>query len=62
MTSFGIEFKVEESEENERSPNVAFMCVGLLCRGMACELERVFQVCECVFSSIAETYDGAVLL
>ena len=47
LTSFEIEFQTEEeAKENERPPNVAFMCAGLLRRGMvyeACvyELERV---------------------
>ena len=45
LTSFGIEFQTEEeAKENERSPNVALLCAGLLRRGMEYELERVLLV------------------
>ena len=60
MTSFGIEFQTEEeAKENERSPNVALLCAGLLIRGMVYELERV---CDGFLCSMSATYDGAVLL
>ena len=63
LTSFGIEFQIEEeAKENERSPNVALLCAGLLIRGMVHELERVLRVCDGIFCSMSATYDGAVLL
>ena len=47
LTSFGIEFQIEEeAKENERSPSVAFLCAGHLRRGMVYELERVMRVCD----------------
>ena len=40
LPSFGIEFQTEEeARENERSPCVALLCVGILRRGMVYELE-----------------------
>ena len=40
LTSFGIEFHTEEeAKENERSPSVAILCVGLLRRGTVYELK-----------------------
>ena len=63
MTSFGIEFQTEEeANENERTPNDALLCAGLLRRGMVHELERVLRVCYDFFCSMSATYDGAVLL
>ena len=63
LTSFGIEFQIEEEEtESERSPRVALLCAGLLRRGMLCELERVLRVCDGFYCSVSVTYDGAVLL
>ena len=47
LTSFGIEFQTkEEAKENERSPSVAFLCAGLLRRGIVYELERMLRVCD----------------
>ena len=47
LTSFGIEFLIEEeAKENEWSPSVAFLCAGLLRRGTVYELERVLRVCD----------------
>ena len=63
LTSFEIEFQTEEeAKENERSPNVALLCAGLLRRGMVYELERVLRVCNGFLCSMSVTYDGAVLL
>ena len=63
LTSFGIKFQTEEEAKgNERSPNVALLCAGLLRRGMVCELERVMGVCDGFFCSMSVTYDGVVLL
>ena len=63
LKSFGIEFQTEEeAKENERSPSVALLCVGLLRRGMVYELERVLRVCNDFLCSMPVTYDGAVLL
>ena len=63
LTSFGMEFQTEEeAKENERSPCVALLCAGLLRRGMMCELEQVFPVCDGFLCSMSATYDGAVLL
>ena len=62
LTSFGIEFQTEkEAKENERSPSVAFLCAGLLRRGMVYELERVLWVCNGFLCSMPVTYDGAVV-
>ena len=63
LTSFGIEYQTEEeAKENERSPNVAILCAGLLRRGMVYELERVLRVCNGFICSMPVTYDGAVQL
>ena len=62
LTSFATEFQTEEeAKENERSPSVAFLCAGLLRRGMVYELERVLRVCNGFLCSMSVTYDGAVL-
>ena len=58
LISFGIEFQIE----NEQSPSVALLCVGLLRRGMVYELERVLWMCDGFYCSMSATYDGAVLL
>ena len=62
LTSFGMEFQTEEAKQNERSPRVALLCVGLLSRGMVIKLERVLRVSDGFFCSMSATYDGAVLL
>ena len=62
LTSFGIEFQVEEAKENERSSSVALLRAGLLRRGMVYELERVLRVCGGSLCSMSATYDDAVLL
>ena len=63
LTSFGIEFQIEEeAKENERSPSVALLCAGLLRRGMVYELEQVLRMCDGFHCSMSATYDGAVLL
>ena len=62
MTSFRIEFQIEEAKENERSPSVALLCAGLLRRGMVDELERVLRLSDGFLCSMSATYDGAVLL
>ena len=59
LTSFGTKF---QAKENERSPSVALLCVGLLRRGMVYELERVLRVCNGFSCNMSVTYDGAVLL
>ena len=60
LTSFRIELQTEEkAKENERSPSVALLCVGLLRKGMVYELERV---CDGFFCCMSVTYDGAVLM
>ena len=63
LTSFGVEFQIEEeAKENERSPRVALLCSHLLRRGIVHELERVFLVSSGFFCSMTVTYDGAILL
>ena len=59
LTSFGIEFQTEEeAKENERSQSVAFLCAGLLRRGMVYELERVLRMCNGLLCSMSLTYDS----
>ena len=63
LTSFGIEFQIEEeAKENERSQCVSLLCAGPLRRGMVYELERVLRMCNGFLCSMPVTYDGAVLL
>ena len=63
LTSYGIEIQTEEeAKNNDRSPSVAFLCAGLLRRGMVYELERVLPVCAGFLCSMSAIYDGAVLL
>ena len=63
LTSFGIEFQIEEeAKENERSPSVALLCAGLFRRGTVYELERVLRVQHVFLCSMTVTYHGAVLL
>ena len=63
LTLFGIEFQTEEeAKENGRSPSVYLLCVGLLRRGMMCELERVLHMCGGFFCNMSVTYDGAVMV
>ena len=53
-----MEFQTEdEAKENERSPNVALLCAGLLRRGMVYELERVLRVCNGLLCSMSVTYE-----
>ena len=61
LTSFGKEFQAEDAKENKRSPSAAYLCTGLLRRGMVCELKRVLLKCDGFFHSISETYHGAGL-
>ena len=63
LTSFGIEFQIEEeAKKKERSPSFALLCVGLLRRGMVYVLERVLRVCDGFLCNMSATYDGAVQL
>ena len=62
LKTFEIEFQKEEAKENERSPSVKLLCVGLLRRGIVYELQRVLQVCDGFFCCMSATYDGEVLL
>ena len=58
LTSFGMEFQIEEeARENERSPSVALMCAGLLRRGIVYELKRVLRVCDGFLCSMSAKYD-----
>ena len=62
LTSFGIQLQAEEAKDNEKSPNVILLCVGLLRRGMVYEVDRVLRVCDGFLCSMSATYDGAGLL